>query len=92
MSAGTRIVATGEGAQAVLQQFERLAGDALAGSESREPTPSGNHGPAIEFAIVPGLDLPREGYRLRIGAAGASLRASDARISSRSQIRSAVPR
>ncbi|MFT3897687.1 MAG: family 20 glycosylhydrolase [Thermomonas sp.] len=72
------VVARGKDAQAVLAQFARLAGDALPESASRESAHPAEGDAAIEFRIVPDLDMPREGYRLRIEATGGSLQAADA--------------
>ena len=58
----------------VLAQFARLAGDALPESALRAAGP----GAIVELKVVPGLDVPAEGYRLRIAADGGSLQAADA--------------
>ena len=61
-------------ARQVLAQLARLAGDALPESAIRAAGP----GALIEMKIVPGLDVPAEGYRLQIAADGGSLQAADA--------------
>ena len=73
-----RIVAGGKEAQAVLEQFARLAGDALPNAALQPPAGSRDGGGVLEFRVVPGLGVPAEGYRLRIDANGGSLQAADA--------------
>lgn len=58
----------------VLAQLARLAGDALPESAIRAAGP----GAPIEMKLVPGLDVPAEGYRLQIAPDGGSLQAADA--------------
>ncbi|MEG2980543.1 MAG: family 20 glycosylhydrolase [Stenotrophomonas sp.] len=69
-----RFVARDAKAKEVLAQLARLAGDALPEAALRSAGP----GATFEFKIVAGLDVPAEGYRLRIDAEGGSLQAADA--------------
>ena len=71
---GAHFAAGDAQAMQVLAQLSRLAGDAIPASALRSAGP----GATIEFAIVAGLDVPAEGYRLRIDHDGASLQAADA--------------
>jgi hexosaminidase len=65
-------------AKQVLAQLSRLAGDAVPAASLTPPTYSFVDGAIIELKIVPGLDVPAEGYRLRINPTGASLQAANA--------------
>ncbi|RYF00280.1 MAG: hypothetical protein EOO78_12295, partial [Oxalobacteraceae bacterium] len=68
----------GDGARAVLAQFVRLAGDALPAAVRQAPNQPGAGGAVIGLRIVPGLDVPAEGYRLEITPRGGRLEAADA--------------
>ena len=74
LAGDARIVARDAQSRQVLAQLARLAGDALPATALRAAGP----GASIELEVVPGLDLPAEGYRLRIAADGGSLQAADA--------------
>jgi hexosaminidase len=74
LAGNTHFVAREPRAKQVLAQLVRLAGDALPDTALR----SASAGATLELKIVPGLDVPAEGYRLHIAPDGGVLQAADA--------------